>query len=267
MGKTERLEESQFKDAMKAFTQAVGDLAKAVTSEVSDAGPEVVQSFAGVMRQAASKLDTFGSANAAGRTAASERAQQTRAQLLQAAAKVFAAKGFEGASMDDVAKAAGFTKGALYAHFSSKFELIVALAGRVLAADQPLPGPGQLPELLGQASGQAAGEDLALTIEIMALALRDDRFRERILPDLDRSTTQVARQVAANRGAPLDELGLPAVTPEDVEAAIGLTGLVAAARTAELVAPNWTAGPLAGRLAARLLSEPPAPDKPSKKRR
>ncbi|SEP51124.1 TetR/AcrR family transcriptional regulator [Amycolatopsis saalfeldensis] len=50
---------------------------------------------------------------------------RTRALLLDAAAQVFARKGFAGASVDDIAEEAGFTTGALYTHFSSKEEVFV----------------------------------------------------------------------------------------------------------------------------------------------
>lgn len=46
--------------------------------------------------------------------------EETRTKLLDAAAKVFAEKGYERASMDDVAAEAGMTKGALYWNFDSK---------------------------------------------------------------------------------------------------------------------------------------------------
>lgn len=51
----------------------------------------------------------------------------TRERLLLAAARVFARKGFPGASLDDVAEAAGLTKGAIYSNFHSKQDLLLAL--------------------------------------------------------------------------------------------------------------------------------------------
>ena len=56
-----------------------------------------------------------------------ERKAETRARLLEAAADVFARRGFVAASVDEVAEAAGFTKGAVYAHFDSKEELFLAM--------------------------------------------------------------------------------------------------------------------------------------------
>jgi AcrR family transcriptional regulator len=55
------------------------------------------------------------------------RRQQTREHLLAAAAEVFAEQGFHGASLDEVAAVAGFTKGAVYSNFKNKEDLFLAL--------------------------------------------------------------------------------------------------------------------------------------------
>src|SRR2546429_10012779 len=67
------------------------------------------------------------SARVPGVTARDDKKQQTRTRLLDAAAKVFAAKGYFGAAVDDIAEAAGLTKGAVYAHFRTKEALYLAL--------------------------------------------------------------------------------------------------------------------------------------------
>jgi AcrR family transcriptional regulator len=58
---------------------------------------------------------------------AERRRQQTREYLLQAAAEVFAKRGFHAATLDEVAAAAGFTKGAVYSNFKNKDDLFLAL--------------------------------------------------------------------------------------------------------------------------------------------
>jgi AcrR family transcriptional regulator len=55
------------------------------------------------------------------------RRAMTRRHLLDAAADVFARQGFHGSTIDEIAKAAGFTKGAVYSNFTSKDELFLAL--------------------------------------------------------------------------------------------------------------------------------------------
>ena len=47
--------------------------------------------------------------------------------MLDAAASTFARQGIDAASLDDVAAAAGFTKGAIYSNFDSKRGLVAAL--------------------------------------------------------------------------------------------------------------------------------------------
>ena len=54
--------------------------------------------------------------------------EPTPERLLDAARKVFAKQGYDGASLDQVAAAAGMTKGAVYHHFDSKADLFWALA-------------------------------------------------------------------------------------------------------------------------------------------
>jgi AcrR family transcriptional regulator len=56
-----------------------------------------------------------------------ERTAITRDLLLSAAEQLFARVGYEKAQVEEIAVAAGFSKGALYAHFKSKEELFLAL--------------------------------------------------------------------------------------------------------------------------------------------
>lgn len=58
------------------------------------------------------------------------RLQHTRSLLLDAAEELLARKGFSGASLGDIADAAGYTRGAIYGHFGSKEELFFAVIER-----------------------------------------------------------------------------------------------------------------------------------------
>ena len=55
------------------------------------------------------------------------RRQQTRDVLVEAATEVFARRGYEGASLEEIAETAGFTRGAIYKHFAGKEELFFAV--------------------------------------------------------------------------------------------------------------------------------------------
>ena len=53
------------------------------------------------------------------------RREHTRNLLLDAAEEVFAKKGFEGASLEEIAETAGYTRGAIYKHFAGKDALFL----------------------------------------------------------------------------------------------------------------------------------------------
>ena len=52
-------------------------------------------------------------------------AEETRQAILAAAERVFFKKGVANSSLDEVAAAAGVTRGAIYWHFSSKTDLFI----------------------------------------------------------------------------------------------------------------------------------------------
>ncbi|MET7815844.1 TetR/AcrR family transcriptional regulator [Streptomyces sp. NPDC005395] len=100
-----------------------------------------------------------------------DRARRTHESLLDAAAKEFVRHGYTGANLQRVADLAGMTKGALYAHFSSKEALAGALTGPFEQAWQ---------ELLRQAEATGPVSTGALSDLVQALVRRlrvDLRFR------------------------------------------------------------------------------------------
>ncbi|MCK1794598.1 TetR/AcrR family transcriptional regulator [Streptomyces sp. XM4193] len=68
-----------------------------------------------------------------------ERAVRTRAAIVRAAAEVFGDIGYEVATIADILKLAGVTKGALYFHFASKRELAQAVLDEQVHAVPELP--------------------------------------------------------------------------------------------------------------------------------
>lgn len=58
------------------------------------------------------------------------RRQQTHDVLIAAATEVFAQRGYEGASLEEIAETAGFTRGAIYKHFAGKEDLFFAVTDR-----------------------------------------------------------------------------------------------------------------------------------------
>jgi AcrR family transcriptional regulator len=63
-------------------------------------------------------------------TARRRPAEERRAQILDAAQRCFGAKGYHAATMDDLVRASGLSKGSLYWHFRSKEEVFLGLFDR-----------------------------------------------------------------------------------------------------------------------------------------
>jgi AcrR family transcriptional regulator len=59
-----------------------------------------------------------------------QRQEQTREELVAAAASVFARRGYHQATVEEIAAEAGFSTGAVYSNFAGKEELFLALADR-----------------------------------------------------------------------------------------------------------------------------------------
>jgi len=107
-------------------------------------------------------------------------ATQTRERLLQAAAEVFAERGYDGTRVADIATAAGVSNGALYAHFGSKAELLVAalhthgrrLLTEMLAAD-PERSVTEILVHIGRGLLEPRDQPGYLVIEALVAARRD----------------------------------------------------------------------------------------------
>ena len=136
-------------------------------------------------------------------TRAESRAR-TRAHLLEAAAEVFARSGFHGASIEDVADLAGYTKGAVYSNFSSKDELFLAvLQARMQAQVELLERLSAQAEAAGDEPVAAAPDldwlDLKwclLTFEFWLYALRNPGVAERLAEVYQQFRAQLAPLVS-----------------------------------------------------------------------
>jgi AcrR family transcriptional regulator len=61
------------------------------------------------------------------RLSRAEKKAKTRAALLEAAARIFGRGGFYGASVEEIAEVAGYSRGAVYSNFESKEDLFMTL--------------------------------------------------------------------------------------------------------------------------------------------
>ncbi len=108
-------------------------------------------------------------------------AAETRERLLLAAADVFARRGYDGTRVADIAEAAEVSGGALYAHFGSKAELLVAslrrhgkrLLAEALAADPGRPVTDLL-LFIGRRLPHCRDARSYLIVEALVAARRDE---------------------------------------------------------------------------------------------
>lgn len=100
-----------------------------------------------------------------------EAKEQTRQRLLESAARVFAEKGFGGASMEEIAESAGYSTGALYANFADKDQLFM----EVVAARRARTA-GRRAEAVAQVFDQEADPLGALSRLFVQVADRDREF-------------------------------------------------------------------------------------------
>ena len=95
------------------------------------------------------------------------RKAETRSLLLEAGLKVFAERGFDLATLDDVARAAGFTKGAIYRQFPSKGAFMLGLFEQYAAVARAGAGARQ------------ASWFVPITLQFAAQSYRDPLLRRR----------------------------------------------------------------------------------------
>jgi AcrR family transcriptional regulator len=137
------------------------------------------------------------------------RSEQVRAALLDAAVDEFLVHGFHGASLDQIAAAAGFTKGVVYSRFTSKADLFLALLARRIeerAAENlrllRLVSDEGLPELARRWSA-IQRRDMPwtlLVLEFRVHAARDQELNQRYAELHDRTLTGLAEVVERAAG-------------------------------------------------------------------
>ena len=62
---------------------------------------------------------------------------KTHARIIDAADRLFRARGYDAVRIDDIMSAIGMTRGGFYAHFDSKEDLLKTVVGRIFFANYP----------------------------------------------------------------------------------------------------------------------------------
>jgi AcrR family transcriptional regulator len=147
---------------------------------------------------------------------------QTRERLIEAARTMFIKKGFVATSVEDIAAAAGYTRGAFYSNFGGKADLLIELLHRDHEGMQAnfqsiMEEGGTREEMEARAVEYYSGlsrdkEGFPIWVEAKLLASRDAKFRVRFNAFRNEKLDQIAayiRAFSARVGTPLP---LPAET-------------------------------------------------------
>lgn len=113
------------------------------------------------------------------------RSEETRSKIISSAIKLFSARGYNTASVDDICAEAGISKGAFYHHFESKQALFLALLdGWLQTIDTAIEAAKNktVPETFRQMTEafpyifETAGEGLPMFLEFWLQASRDEKI-------------------------------------------------------------------------------------------
>ena len=167
-----------------------------------------------------------------------ERREDTRAQILAAAARVFARNGFHGTSLDAVGEEAGFSRGAVYYNFADKEELFLELLDqrcaeraqdlRALFADtgeDDVAGTSRQAQVAAEHALSAMTGDSewrALYLEFLAHAARDRAFRRRFSKRTEEMRGALEELVVARTQGVTHSLGME---PEQLAVVIDALGV------------------------------------------
>lgn len=149
-----------------------------------------------------------------------EQQERTRAALVASGARAVAEKGLHGASIDDIARDAGFTKGAFYANFANKDALFLAILDHTFAEslediDQAVAGNDEVADQARDAGLAFVGKLTTdpqwgrVFLELVGHATRDESFRLELVARL----RGMRERIAALYEARAAELGIAPVYP------------------------------------------------------
>ncbi len=154
----------------------------------------------------------------------SERRARTRERLVNAATEVVAAQGFHSAPVDQIAKRAGLSIGALYSNFTSKDELLLAVFdGHVRWFQDRARATAQDPDLSGATAAwlrltDEGSDQFLVFIEFWAYAVRKPKVRREMATRMTQMRAEIASALE-NRGT--REGSTPAL-PTDLAALLAL---------------------------------------------
>jgi AcrR family transcriptional regulator len=190
-----------------------------------------------------------------------EQQRRTREEVLAAADRLFVEHGFHATSVDQIAHAAGYTKGAVYSNFAAKEDVFFAVYERrmdraiaelertLAASDDPA---GWIESVIADTSARRGRDDrwLSTFFEFWAHVIRRPGLRERfaaIHARLERPFVVALDRHADDHGAAL------AIDPRQVH--LAMTAMSLGLTLERLVRPEAVDGDLGTRMARLVLDD------------
>lgn len=191
--------------------------------------------------------------------AARAEGRESRDELVSAALRVFARRGYRDAGVEEIAAEAGYSKGALYWHFSGKAELLDALLEE--RVDKPMrekvallasaPPEQDMSVEASRTFGRQVAEQreaLLLEREYWSLAIRDPELRKRYAE----RQAESRRELAAAMEARARHLGTPDLTMPAEDVARVVMSIIGGLTVDELVEPGSVRPELLGEALATI---------------
>lgn len=127
-------------------------------------------------------------------------AGERRGQLLEAAHELFLKQGYRATTIDQIAKEAGLTKGAVYFHFATKEDILMAFVQEIIDGHQAALGslagrrlaPAQLLLELHRIDCQMPLPEARRNLTLLAEVIMIPRFRKKINTAYERSVEAMA---------------------------------------------------------------------------
>lgn len=136
-----------------------------------------------------------------------EQVERNRELVLEAARRVFLEKGYAAATVEEIAEAAGFSRGVVYSQFGGKADMFIAMletriaerAAENEAAAARLDGPDALRQVLalGEADARREPRWQMLLIEFRVVAARDPELGARYADAHRRTIARLAKMLEA----------------------------------------------------------------------
>jgi AcrR family transcriptional regulator len=162
-----------------------------------------------------------------------ERQAQTRDRLIEAATSVFARRGFQAATVEEIAEEAGYSHGAVYSNFAGKEELFLAVFERYMA--QRIDEVARATQIEGSFAERARAaadqwmqrftEDRAtflLHLEFMIHAARNPHLGKQLGQRMAALRLEIERRIGEREAETQSSLPLPAAELALVLRALGI---------------------------------------------